>query len=506
MIAGRNLLVERSVVFRDVTVNGDGFAEARGTARKGDNVMYRDTDKGIRYFVKSGDTRIVSDRPTTKAKAAAMGVDHRSVVRVSAADLRHQLPRLRVSQSRRRSSRCCSAACWRRQHPAAEASAHAVRRVARLLRHCGAVERPVYDAAGERPRRARDHLAAHDGNQPRVAVHRVSEGDVPVSVPVRRVFTTDTTTSDDVRRPDARRRRTVSAAPTNTGAAAIVSCSTARGTRDRAGSRGALWIRRSRTRRCRAASGRYVRYSGNLSTRLLSRSSSEGASERRLLRRGHLDRFSRYQFGLFDDTRMHGVPASACGSTIWRWCAARTRSTCSQLVSVRPVPRSGLGTGRRRPVGAGSRSPALASPSTFGRRTIRFCGPMSVMRGFPQQYQGHRFDCRADSAVETARQMTVIGPSPTVTRGPARALVALEGQRRPAVLPEPRLLLAPVRRLPDGEGARHGHRDDHRSRFDRRMPRVSRSVSRRHDILMGEEVSCRLAGRRHRRASRPSTA
>ncbi len=74
MIAGRNLLVERSVAFREVKVNGTGFSEARISARRSDNVMYRDTDKGARYFVKSGDTRVVSDRPTTKAKAAAMGV------------------------------------------------------------------------------------------------------------------------------------------------------------------------------------------------------------------------------------------------------------------------------------------------------------------------------------------------------------------------------------------------------------------------------------------------
>jgi hypothetical protein len=74
MIAGRNLLVERSVVFRDIKVNDSSFTEARVSARRGDNIMYRDTDKGIRYFVKSGDTRVVSDRATTKAKAAAMGV------------------------------------------------------------------------------------------------------------------------------------------------------------------------------------------------------------------------------------------------------------------------------------------------------------------------------------------------------------------------------------------------------------------------------------------------
>ena len=36
--------------------------------------MYRDTDRGLRYFVKQGDDRVVSDRPTTKAKAMAMGV------------------------------------------------------------------------------------------------------------------------------------------------------------------------------------------------------------------------------------------------------------------------------------------------------------------------------------------------------------------------------------------------------------------------------------------------
>jgi hypothetical protein len=35
--------------------------------------MYRDTDRGIRYYVKEGDGRVVSDRATTKAKAMAIG-------------------------------------------------------------------------------------------------------------------------------------------------------------------------------------------------------------------------------------------------------------------------------------------------------------------------------------------------------------------------------------------------------------------------------------------------
>ena len=36
--------------------------------------MYRDTDQGVRYLVKQGDTRVVSDRSTTHAKAMAIGV------------------------------------------------------------------------------------------------------------------------------------------------------------------------------------------------------------------------------------------------------------------------------------------------------------------------------------------------------------------------------------------------------------------------------------------------
>jgi hypothetical protein len=74
MIAGRNLLVERDALVSDFDVNGAGFDGARTEARRGPHVMYRDTDRGLRYFVKQGDTRVVSDRPTTKAKAAAMGV------------------------------------------------------------------------------------------------------------------------------------------------------------------------------------------------------------------------------------------------------------------------------------------------------------------------------------------------------------------------------------------------------------------------------------------------
>ena len=36
--------------------------------------MYRETDKGLRYYVKQGDERVVSERATRTARAMAMGV------------------------------------------------------------------------------------------------------------------------------------------------------------------------------------------------------------------------------------------------------------------------------------------------------------------------------------------------------------------------------------------------------------------------------------------------
>ena len=74
LIAGRNLLVEKRVTFSGFRVNDARFAEARAEARRSDNIMYRETDRGLRYYVKKGEDRVVSDRPTTKARAMAMGV------------------------------------------------------------------------------------------------------------------------------------------------------------------------------------------------------------------------------------------------------------------------------------------------------------------------------------------------------------------------------------------------------------------------------------------------
>ena len=74
LIAGRNLLVEKESVFYDFHVNSPGFEAARQAARASDHIMLTDTDEGLRYFVKRGGERQVADEPTRSAKALAMGV------------------------------------------------------------------------------------------------------------------------------------------------------------------------------------------------------------------------------------------------------------------------------------------------------------------------------------------------------------------------------------------------------------------------------------------------
>ena len=73
MIAGRNILLEKRVAFNSVRVNAPDFLDARREARASDRIMYRDTDAGVRYFVKEGGSRVVSTRQTMHAKALAMG-------------------------------------------------------------------------------------------------------------------------------------------------------------------------------------------------------------------------------------------------------------------------------------------------------------------------------------------------------------------------------------------------------------------------------------------------
>jgi MucB/RseB N-terminal domain len=73
LVAGRNLLVERQVLFSKIAINPPDFEAKRTAARGSDHIMYRDTDAGLRNFVKRAGTRVVEDRPTKSAKALAFG-------------------------------------------------------------------------------------------------------------------------------------------------------------------------------------------------------------------------------------------------------------------------------------------------------------------------------------------------------------------------------------------------------------------------------------------------
>ena len=74
--------------------------------------MYRDTDQGVRYLVKEGDARVVSDRATTHAKAMAIGVlvDPSFAFPLPIFGINYLEFRGRAAAPIR-SLRCCSAAC-----------------------------------------------------------------------------------------------------------------------------------------------------------------------------------------------------------------------------------------------------------------------------------------------------------------------------------------------------------------------------------------------------------
>jgi len=75
LIAGRNLLVERGVVFDRFQLNPADFEAQRAAARDSDHVMYRDTDEGLRYLGKKDGARVVLEATTT-ARAALLGVTY----------------------------------------------------------------------------------------------------------------------------------------------------------------------------------------------------------------------------------------------------------------------------------------------------------------------------------------------------------------------------------------------------------------------------------------------
>ena len=170
-----------------------GSARRRAAASR---TMYRDTNVGVRYFIKEGDQRVVSDIATTRAKALALGRDDRSRLRVPAADRRHQLPELQVhGPVRHAGGRAVCRRAGGRQHPAAEGDCQPHRRVRRLLRDRAAVHRSRLRSRRRTRGPEPAHVAAVDRAEPRMAGDDLSAHLRAVPVPLRRL------------RPRLRRRR-----------------------------------------------------------------------------------------------------------------------------------------------------------------------------------------------------------------------------------------------------------------------------------------------------------
>jgi hypothetical protein len=68
------VLVEKRVTFSNFHINPPDFEASRTSARASNRVMYKETDLGLRYYVKEGEGRVVSNRPSRSVKAMAMGV------------------------------------------------------------------------------------------------------------------------------------------------------------------------------------------------------------------------------------------------------------------------------------------------------------------------------------------------------------------------------------------------------------------------------------------------
>ena len=185
LIAGRNLLVEKDVTFSDFVMNDAAFDSRRTTARSGDRIMFRETDAGLRYYVKQGESRVIS-----KARRRRSRHRHGRLLDPSYA---FPLPivglnylNFSVADRRTHSSRCSSAAC----SPPATSSGRSLVRLSstRAWTFSRSRSRPATGCTRRRRARVRacDDLAHVDRPQCRVAGDALPEGHSPVSVSLRR--------------------------------------------------------------------------------------------------------------------------------------------------------------------------------------------------------------------------------------------------------------------------------------------------------------------------------
>jgi hypothetical protein len=302
MIAGRNLLVERESILRDLVVNSESFEASRQEARRGSRVMYRETDRGLRYFVKRGDARVVSDRPTTKAKAAAMGITldpsfafPLPIFGINYLNFSFGNPDTQLAMLFGGVLAAINIQRPKVPHTPLDASVD-------FFGIAVPSSDRRYDASGEHP-------------EERVITWPLTTGlnlgwqYTPFQKATLQYqfrfdgFHADTTTSDAFEVPDSTITNGLGGAYEyrRGGYSAVVN---------------AAWYSRARWTAWGKAGAleplerRYTKFSANLSRDFYLSPFQKLHLNGAYFGGRHLDRFSRYQFGLFDDTRIHGVPAS----------------------------------------------------------------------------------------------------------------------------------------------------------------------------------------------------
>ena len=363
-------------------------SRARGTRRaSSDRIMYRETDRGLRYYVKEGDTRVVSDRSTQSARAMAMGVTidpsyafPLPIFGINYLDFAFRGPDSQLGDAVRRRAR-------RRQHPAAEA------RIARRSTRASTSSRiavpssdRVYDAGGE-----------HE--QERLLTWPLTTG-LNLGwqyTPFQKLsgsyqfrfdgYTRDTTTSDDFVVP-----------------ASTITNGFGGGWEYRRGGYSAVvngaWFARAGWRDWGApgAAARrtlrpsYTKYSASLSRDFYFNVFQKMHLNGAWFGGRDLDRFAKYQFGMFDDTRIHGVPASGVRFDELGDGPRLVLVQHLRPVPARPLPRARLGP---RPHLDNTWQPltGIGAASTCARPGTRYCAPTSA-----------RASCRTATAASARRR------------------------------------------------------------------------------------------------------
>ena len=200
-----------------------------------------------------------------------------------------------------------------------------------------------------------------------------------------------------------------------------------------------------------------------------------------------LDRFAKYQFG---HVRRHAHPRRAGVRRALRRAGDGARLVLVQ--HLRAVPRSTCSSSR--PGAAIERRPRHWQPITGVGVAVNLRAPWNTI--LRADFGKSLLPARYAALGSTTLQIMLLKPlddadaaAPTFTstrcHSKVNGTLPFLGSRD--------CYSTPGGRLPRGQGARHGSGGHHRSRFDRRRARAARSLARTpRDVIVGEEVSCRL--------------